>query len=147
MKLAKCKDTKTRPGVALRLYHSVPPHGALGYTQGVNQPTSIYCCNGKMIQNHFWSLYRTDTNRPNTQLRYNECVCIMPSTAKRALCQNFTTGISFATSTIKKLDMCLWNTDAPGGNKVKLCQKSLSPTFWPPPTPRGTGCQWSVRNQ
>ena len=22
----------------------------------------------------------------------------------------------------KKLDMCLWNTDAPGGNKVKICQ-------------------------
>ena len=27
----------------------------------------------------------------------------------------------------------LWNTDAPGGNKVKLWQKSLSPTFWPHP--------------
>ena len=36
-----------------------------------------------------------------------------------------------------KLDMCLWNTDAPGGNKVQLWQKSLSPTFWPRPTPRG----------
>ena len=32
-------------------------------------------------------------------------------------------------------NMCLWNTDAPGGNKVKLWQKSLSPTFWPRPTP------------
>ena len=31
--------------------------------------------------------------------------------------------------------MCLWNTDAPGGNKVKIWQKSLSPTFWPRPTP------------
>ena len=28
-----------------------------------------------------------------------------------------------------KLDMCLWNTDAPGGNKVKIWQKSLSPIF------------------
>ena len=26
--------------------------------------------------------------------------------------------------------MCLWNTDASGGNKVKIWQKSLSPTFW-----------------
>ena len=34
-----------------------------------------------------------------------------------------------------QLDMCLWNTDAPGGNKVKLWQKSLSPTFWPAPHP------------
>ena len=24
-----------------------------------------------------------------------------------------------------KLDMCLWNTDAPGGNQVKIWQKSL----------------------
>ena len=32
-------------------------------------------------------------------------------------------------------DMCLWNTDAPDGNKVKLRQKSPSPTFWPFPTP------------
>ena len=36
---------------------------------------------------------------------------------------------------IRQLDMCLWNTDAPGGNKVKIWQKSLSPTFWPCPTP------------
>ena len=36
-----------------------------------------------------------------------------------------------------ELDMCLWNTDAPGGNKVQLWQKSLSPTFWPRPTPQG----------
>ena len=28
-----------------------------------------------------------------------------------------------------KLDMCLLNTDAPGGNKLKIWQKSLSPTF------------------
>ena len=46
----------------------------------------------------------------------------------------------------KKLDMCLWNTDAPGGNIVKIWQKSLSPTFWPHPTPSGMWCQWSVRN-
>ena len=45
-----------------------------------------------------------------------------------------------------QLDMRLWNTDAPGGNKVKLWQKSLSPTFWPRPTPRGMVCLWSVRN-
>ena len=32
-------------------------------------------------------------------------------------------------------NMCLWNTDAPSSNKVKLWQKSLSPTFWPHPTP------------
>ena len=38
---------------------------------------------------------------------------------------------------LNKLDMCLWNTDAPGGNKVQLWQKSLSPTFWPCPTPQG----------
>ena len=36
-----------------------------------------------------------------------------------------------------ELDMCLWNTDAPGGNKVQLWQKSLSPTFWPCPAPQG----------
>ena len=35
----------------------------------------------------------------------------------------------------RKLDMCLWNTDATGSNKVKIWQKSLSPTFWPCPTP------------
>ena len=34
-----------------------------------------------------------------------------------------------------KLDMCLWNTDAAGDNKVKVWQKSLSPTFWPHPIP------------
>ena len=28
-----------------------------------------------------------------------------------------------------QLDMCLRNTDAPGGNKVKIWQKSLSPIF------------------
>ena len=43
--------------------------------------------------------------------------------------------------------MCLWNTDVPGGNKVKIRQKSLRPTFWPSPAqPRGMWCQWSVRN-
>ena len=42
--------------------------------------------------------------------------------------------------------MCLWNTDAPGGNKVKIWQKSLIHTFWPHSTPRGMWCQWSVRN-
>ena len=45
-----------------------------------------------------------------------------------------------------KQDMCLWNMDAPGYNKVKIWQKSLSPTIWPRPTPRGIWCQWSVRN-
>ena len=30
-----------------------------------------------------------------------------------------------------KLDMSLWNMDAPGVNEVKIWQKSLSPTFWP----------------
>ena len=45
-----------------------------------------------------------------------------------------------------ELDMCLWNTDAPGGNIVKIWQKSPSPTFWPHPTPRGRWCQRSVRN-
>ena len=34
-----------------------------------------------------------------------------------------------------ELDMCLSNTDAPGGNNVKIWQNSLSPTFWPRPTP------------
>ena len=44
-----------------------------------------------------------------------------------------------------KLDMCLRNTDAPGGKKVKIWQKSVSPTFCPP-HPRGMWCHWSVRN-
>ena len=43
--------------------------------------------------------------------------------------------LSKCTKSTTKLDMCLWNTDAPSGDKVKLCQKSLSPTFWPRPTP------------
>ena len=34
-----------------------------------------------------------------------------------------------------QLDMCLWDTDAPNGNKVKIWQKSLSPTFLPRPIP------------
>ena len=34
-----------------------------------------------------------------------------------------------------ELDMCLRNTDAHGGNKVKIWQKSPSPKFWPRPTP------------
>ena len=34
----------------------------------------------------------------------------------------------------------------PWRNKVKIWQKSLSPTFWPRPTPRSMGCHWSVRN-
>ena len=38
-----------------------------------------------------------------------------------------------------KLDMCLWNTDAPSSNKVKLWQKSQSHTLWPRPTPQGHG--------
>ena len=29
--------------------------------------------------------------------------------------------------------MCLWNMDAPGGNKVKIRQKSVSPKLWPHP--------------
>ena len=39
--------------------------------------------------------------------------------------------------TRSKLDMCLWNTDAPGSNKVKIWENSLSPTFWPCPTSKG----------
>ena len=36
----------------------------------------------------------------------------------------------------------------PGINKVEIRQKSLSlsHTFWPRPTPRGIGCQWSMSN-
>ena len=41
-----------------------------------------------------------------------------------------------------KLDVFVKN----GCNKVIIWQKSLSPTFWLCPTPRGVGCQWSVRN-
>ena len=41
----------------------------------------------------------------------------------------------------QELDMCLWNMDAPGGNKVKIWQKSLGPTCSPCPTPRGMWCQ------
>ena len=33
--------------------------------------------------------------------------------------------------------MCLWNTYASSGNKVKIWQKSLSPKFWHRPTPQG----------
>ena len=44
-----------------------------------------------------------------------------------------------------KLEMCLRNTDAPGSNKVNMA-KSLSPKFWPHPTPRGMWCQWGVSN-
>ena len=49
--------------------------------------------------------------------------------------QNYTK--RYAMLSLFQLDMYLWNTDAPGGNKVKLWQKSLSPTFWPRPTPQG----------
>ena len=35
----------------------------------------------------------------------------------------------------------MWNTDVPGGYKVKILQKSLSPILWPAlSTPRGMGC-------
>ena len=33
--------------------------------------------------------------------------------------------------------ICLWNTDAPGGNKVKNLAKAESPTIWPRPNPKG----------
>ena len=49
-------------------------------------------------------------------------------------------GIGNSKKNLQKLDMCLWNTDAPGGKKVKIWQKSLSPTFWPHPTPG----EWDV---
>ena len=35
--------------------------------------------------------------------------------------------------TESKQDMCLWNTDAPSGNKVKNMAKSLSPKIFNPP--------------
>ena len=35
------------------------------------------------------------------------------------------------------MDMCLCNTDAPSGNKVKIWQKFLSPTFFTLPHPQG----------
>ena len=38
----------------------------------------------------------------------------------------------FSLDGLLKQDMCLWNTDAPGGNKVKLWQKSKSYIFIPP---------------
>ena len=53
---------------------------------------------------------------------------------------------TFCLQFVLELDMCLWNTDAPGGNKVEIWQKSLSPIFWPRPTSRGMWCQRSVRN-
>ena len=34
----------------------------------------------------------------------------------------------------------------PRRQQSQTWQKSLSPTFWPRPTPRGMWCQWSVRN-
>ena len=48
---------------------------------------------------------------------------------------NLTATSILLNSNVKGKNMCLWNTDAPGGNK--LWQKSLSPTFWPHPTPQG----------
>ena len=43
-------------------------------------------------------------------------------------------------------DMCLWNKDAPGGNKIKLLQNLSMPYILTPPHPRGMLCQWSVSN-
>ena len=31
--------------------------------------------------------------------------------------------------------MCLWNTDTPGSNKVKICQNNVSPALRPIPPP------------
>ena len=39
---------------------------------------------------------------------------------------------------LKKLDMCLWNTDAPGGNNVKYGKISKS-YILTPPHPQGHG--------
>ena len=36
------------------------------------------------------------------------------------------------------LDLCLWNMDAPGGNRVKIWQ-NLCLTFWPRPNLQGHG--------
>ena len=41
--------------------------------------------------------------------------------------------------------MCLWNTDAPGGNSQIMAKISKS-YILTLPTPRGMGRQWSVRN-
>ena len=38
-----------------------------------------------------------------------------------------------------KLDMCLWNTDAPGGNKVKIYKKISKSYILTPPHPQGQG--------
>ena len=38
---------------------------------------------------------------------------------------------------LHQLDMCLWNTDAPGSNKVKLRQKIFKSYFFTPPNPQG----------
>ena len=48
--------------------------------------------------------------------------------------------------TLQDKTCVLRNTDAPGGNKVQIWQKSLSPKFWPCPNLRGMWCQWSVSN-
>ena len=43
----------------------------------------------------------------------------------------------YSMENIWKLDMCLWNTDVPSGNKV---------LHFDLPHPRGMLCQWSVSN-
>ena len=80
------------------------------------------------------------------EMETNRKVLIMPWIVKmNDFCSILTLGKSFLTQLfvesfckvnfVSQLDMCLWNTDAPGGNKVIIWQKSLSPTFWPRPTP------------
>ena len=45
----------------------------------------------------------------------------------------------FTTKVLKKLDMCLWNMDGPGGNKVKIWQKSPKSYILTPAPPQGHG--------
>ena len=44
---------------------------------------------------------------------------------------------SLSQQTIMKLDMCLWNMDAPGGNKVKISKSYILTSSHP----RSVGCQ------
>ena len=45
--------------------------------------------------------------------------------------------VQHGAQTFQKLDMCLWNTDAPGGNQVEIWQKSPKSYILTQPHPKG----------
>ena len=62
------------------------------------------------------------------------------SVSQKFILYNFSTDVpdTRAAQYFVKLDMCLWNTDAPGGNKVKIWQKSPKKSYiLTPPHPQG----------